>query len=125
MPPASLGAEMFPPLAALGRPSDMGNGMPVALSPEQRTLVEDYLAKAEDQEAAGLWLNIIGAHGAGVAWTKIGWLAEMHGVPEEVVEALLTGLDLIDWDGQSRIGYSARAIRGALFAPLASTSPGP
>jgi len=80
----------------------MDNGMPVALSPEQRTLVEDYLAKAEDQEAAGLWLNIIGAHGAGVAWTKIGWLAEMHGVPEEVVEALLTGLDLIDWDGQSR-----------------------
>jgi hypothetical protein len=80
----------------------MENGMTAALPPEQRSLIEDYLAKTEAEEAACLWRNIIGAQGAGVAWREIGWLAEMHGVPEEVVEVLLTGLDLIDWDGQSR-----------------------
>jgi hypothetical protein len=80
----------------------MDNGMPVAFSPEQRSLVEEYLAKAEAEEAACLWRNIIGADGAGRAWTEIGWLAEAHEASEEVVEALLTGLGVIDGDGQSR-----------------------
>jgi hypothetical protein len=80
----------------------MDNGMPVAFSPEQRSLVEEYLATADGEQAAFLWRNIIGARGAGVAWKEISWLAEMHGVPEETVEAFLIGLDVIDGDGQSR-----------------------
>jgi hypothetical protein len=93
---------MSPALAVFGRPSDMDNGMPVDLAPEQRRVIEQYLANADGAEAACLWRNIIGAHGAGVAWKEIGWLAEMFGVPEEIVEALLIGLDVIDWDGQHR-----------------------
>jgi hypothetical protein len=74
--------------------------MTAALSAEQRRLIEGYLGTTE--EAAGLWTNVVCARDAGVAWERIDWLAEMYGVPEEVVGALLTGLGLIDPDGQSR-----------------------
>jgi hypothetical protein len=73
--------------------------MTAELSAEHRRLIEGYLAKTE--KAAGLWRMIVGAHGAGVAWEHIGWLAEGYKVPEEVVEALLTGLIVIDPDGHS------------------------
>ena len=82
--------------------------MTAALSAEQRHLIESYLGTTE--EAAGLWSMMLGAHGAGVAWERVGWLAEGYAVPEEVVEALLTGLEVMA-QGQSRDRLDSSANR--------------
>jgi hypothetical protein len=72
--------------------------MTAELSAEQRHLIEGYLGATE--EAAGLWMHVICAHGAGVAQENVGLIAETFNVPEEVVEAFLTGLRVIDPDGK-------------------------
>jgi hypothetical protein len=97
--------------------------MTAELSAEQRRLIESYLGKTE--EAAGLWMNIICAHGAGKAWENIGWLAEGYAAPEEVVEALLTGLEVMDLDGQSRARLAAARDPWSAFRAIGIDVPRP